>query len=51
MAKAKIDPKLIEACKKELAMNFELSASAIIGSYANRAGVSFKTFEKAIHGE
>jgi hypothetical protein len=51
MKAAKIDAKIVEEAKKELAMNFELSAAMIIGKYANKAGVSFKAFEKAIHGE
>lgn len=51
MKTAKIDQKLVEECKRELALNFELSASVIIGMYANKAGVSTKRFEKAVHGE
>lgn len=50
MEAARMRP-LVEEAKRELAMNFELSAAMIIGNYASKAGVSIKAFEKAIHGE
>jgi hypothetical protein len=50
MEEARMRP-LVEEAKKELAMNFELSAAMIIGKYAIEAGVPTKVFEKAIYGE